>query len=173
MTLILTHAPTEETSEVAKEEFYSSLEKVCDAFPNSDVTRVLRDFNAEVGKVSYLYPACGGHSLHNETNDNGKWMINFALERDLAVTGTLYHHKDIHEVTWKSPENKICNQIDHTLVNRSPCTNVCDLRSKWGAGIQSDHFIVRAKIRLEVKRSEKTKESEINVWDIGKLKTKQ
>jgi len=29
-------------------------------------------FTAKVGKESYLYPACGGHSLHNETNDNGK-----------------------------------------------------------------------------------------------------
>jgi hypothetical protein len=72
LTLISTHAPTDETNEVAKEEFYSSLEKVCDAFPNSDMTRVLRDFNTEVGKEFYLYPAYGGHSLHNETNDNGK-----------------------------------------------------------------------------------------------------
>jgi hypothetical protein len=72
LTLISTHATTEETNEVAEEEFYSSLEKVCNAFPNSNMTRVLGDLNAEVGKESYLYPACGGHSLHNETNDNGK-----------------------------------------------------------------------------------------------------
>jgi hypothetical protein len=32
---------------------------------------------------------------------------------------------------------------------------------------------VRAKIRLKIKRSEKTKESEIKVWDTGKLKTKR
>jgi hypothetical protein len=37
---------------------------------------VLGDLNAEVVKEYYLYPACGGHSLHNETSDNGK---NFAL----------------------------------------------------------------------------------------------
>jgi hypothetical protein len=45
---------------------------------------VLRDFNTEVGE----YATCGGHSLHNQTNDNGKRMVNFALGRDLAVTGT-------------------------------------------------------------------------------------
>jgi len=33
---------------------------------------VQRDFNAKVGKESYLYSACGEYSLHNETNDNGK-----------------------------------------------------------------------------------------------------
>jgi hypothetical protein len=34
------------------------------------MTIILGDFNAKVGKESYLYPACGRHSLHNETNDN-------------------------------------------------------------------------------------------------------
>jgi len=47
---------------------------------------VLWDFNAGVGEESYLYPTCGGHSLHNKTNDNGKQMVNFELGRDLVVT---------------------------------------------------------------------------------------
>jgi hypothetical protein len=46
---------------------------------------VLWDFNAGVGEESYLYPTCGGHSLHNKTNDKGKQMVNFELGRDLAV----------------------------------------------------------------------------------------
>jgi hypothetical protein len=33
---------------------------------------VLKNFNAKVGKESCLYPACGGHNLHNETNGDGK-----------------------------------------------------------------------------------------------------
>jgi hypothetical protein len=88
--MISTHAPTEETNEVDKEEFYSSLEKVCAAVPNSNMKRALQGFNAKVGKESYLYPVCGGQNLHHETNDNGKRMIHFALGRDLAVTGTWF-----------------------------------------------------------------------------------
>jgi hypothetical protein len=34
------------------------LEKVYDAFPNSDMKRVLWDFKAEVGKESYLFFSC-------------------------------------------------------------------------------------------------------------------
>jgi hypothetical protein len=34
LTLMSTHAPTDEKDEVAEEEFYSSLGKVCDAVPN-------------------------------------------------------------------------------------------------------------------------------------------
>ena len=54
LTLMSTHYPTEEKDERTKDEFYSSLEKVCDAVPNYDI---------KFGKKSYLYPACGGHSL--------------------------------------------------------------------------------------------------------------
>ena len=56
---------------------------------------VLWDFNAGVGKESYLYPTCGGHSLHNKTNDNGKQIVNFSLGRDLAVKGTRYQHRHL------------------------------------------------------------------------------
>jgi endonuclease/exonuclease/phosphatase family metal-dependent hydrolase len=67
-------------------------------------------------------------------------MVNFAMGRDLAVAGTWYQHKDIHKVTWQSPDNKIYNQIDHILVDRRHYTNVCDVRSVRGAEIESDHF---------------------------------
>jgi hypothetical protein len=70
------------------------LEKVCDAVPNYYMKTVLLDFNSKVGKESYLFPACGGQSLHNKTNDDGKRMVNFALGRHLAVSRTWYQHKD-------------------------------------------------------------------------------
>jgi len=38
---------------------------------------VLRDFNTKVGEESCLYAMCGGHSLHNQTNENGKQMVNY------------------------------------------------------------------------------------------------
>jgi hypothetical protein len=70
--MISTHSPTEERVEAVKEEFYNSLKKACDTIPNYDMKIILGDFNAKVGKESYLHPACGMHSLHNETNENGK-----------------------------------------------------------------------------------------------------
>ena len=42
-----------------------------------------------------------------------------------------------------------------------------------GAAIESDHFLVRAKIRLKIKGSEKNKKSETQKWDIGKLNKKE
>ena len=75
------------------------MENVCDVLPNYDMNTVLRYFNNKVGEESYLNATCGGHSLHNETNDNGKRMVSFALGRELAVTGTWFQHKDFNKVT--------------------------------------------------------------------------
>jgi len=84
-------------------------------------------------------------------------MVDFALGRDFDVTGTWYQHKDINKVTWPSPDNKICNKVDHILLDRRYCTNICDVRSMRGVEMESDPFLVKAKIRLEIKRSEKAK----------------
>jgi hypothetical protein len=59
------------------------------------------------------------------------------------------------------------------LVDRRHCRNICDVRSMKDAEIESDHFLVGAKIKLKIKRSEKTKKSEIKKWDIGKLNKKE
>jgi hypothetical protein len=98
--LLSTQAPNEEKDEIAKEEFYSSLEKLCVAVPNYDMKTVLGDVNAKFGKEPYLYPACGRHSLQNKINDNGKLMVNTELGKNLSVTGTRYEHKDIHNFIW-------------------------------------------------------------------------
>jgi hypothetical protein len=50
LTLISTHTPTEEKLEVVKEEFYTSLEKVCDAVLNYDMKTLLGDFSAKLEK---------------------------------------------------------------------------------------------------------------------------
>jgi len=43
----------------------------------------------------------------------------------------------------------------------------------WSAEMHSDITLVRAKMRLKTKGSEKNKKSEIKKWDIGKLNKKE
>jgi hypothetical protein len=96
-------------------------------------------------------------------------MADFALGRDVAVNGTWFQYKDIHKVTWRSPDSQICNQIDHLLVDSRHCINVFDVRSLRGADTESDHYLVCAKLKIKIKWSEKIKRSEMSKWNINKL----
>ena len=58
------------------------------------------------------------------------------------------------------------------MVDRRQCTNVSDMRKMRSAEIESYHNSAKAKIRLKIKRSEKTKKRDIKKWDIGKLNKK-
>jgi len=49
--------------------------------------------------------------------------------------------------TWSSPVGKTHNQIDHTLIDRRWHSSVLDVRSFRGAGFDSDHCLVVAKVR--------------------------
>jgi hypothetical protein len=119
------------------------LEKVRDAVPRFVMKTGLWDFNAKVGKASHFTPSMWRAMTSQR---NGKLVVHFALGRDSAVTGTQYQHKDIQKVTWIQSDNKICNQLDNILADRRERKNICDVRSMRGAGIQTDHFLVRAKI---------------------------
>ena len=94
-------------------------------------------------------------------------MANFALGKDFALTRTLCQPT----VTWRSRDNKICNQIQHMFVRRH-CTNVCNVKRRR-AEMESEFFFLRAKIRLKIKRREKTKMNEIKILDICKLNKKK
>ncbi|PSN51671.1 hypothetical protein C0J52_09600 [Blattella germanica] len=157
ITMVSVHAPTEEKELDVKEEFYAHLERVTDSIPNYDMKITLGDFNVQVGK-----------SLHDETNDNGMRMVDFASGKDMAVTGTWFQHKNIHKGTWTSPDKKTINQIDHILVDRRHCSNVCDVRTRRGANIEPDHFLVCMKLRLKLKTNStgNTKGREVEKWNI-------
>ena len=49
--------------------------------------------------------------------DNGERLIDICQENNLVIGGTLITHKDIHKLTWTSPDGKTQSQIDHIIIN--------------------------------------------------------
>ena len=169
--LINGHTPTEESEDEQKEDFYETLENVYDKCPKNDIKILLGDFNAQVGQEDIYYPTIGRHSKHNVTNDNGKRLILFATSRNMTVGSTLFPHKVIHKVTWRSPDGNIVNQIDHILIDGRHKSNLMDVRTLRGFNIDSDHFLVMANVRARISNAKKNKKLVAEGYNIEALNT--
>lgn len=70
-----------------------------------------------------------------------EWIQCVKMEKSLCdfnemiITGTEFNHKEIPKLTLVSPNEKMKNKINHTLVNRKS-KNIGDRPA-------SDHFLVR------------------------------
>ena len=82
-------APSEEKSDESKDSFYEELEQVFNHFPKYHMKMLLGDFNAKVGRENIFKPTTGQESLHQDSNDNGVRLVNFATSKNLVVGGRL------------------------------------------------------------------------------------
>ena len=110
------HAPSVEKSDESKDSFYEELEQVFDHFPKYHTKKLLGDFNAKVGRENTFKPTIGQEGLHQDSNDNGVRIVNFATSKYLVVKSTIFPHRNIRKYTWTSPDGKTHNQIDHVLI---------------------------------------------------------
>jgi len=76
------------------------------------------DFNAKVRRENTFKMAIKNESLHEDSNDNGFRIVNFATSKYLVVKSTMFPHRNIHKYTWTSPDGKTHKQIDHILIYR-------------------------------------------------------
>ena len=150
-TVIQVYAPTEDSQEEDKDAFYDQLQAVLSAVPKHDVKIVMGDFNAKTGQQNKGHEESMGRHGLGVMNDNGERMINLCEMFNLVVTGTVFPHKNIHKATWKSPDGRTKNQIDHILISRQHRSSMLDIRAMRAADVGSDHYLVRGRIRLKLK----------------------
>ena len=60
---------------------------------------VLGDINAKVGREVILKPIIGQECLHQNSNDKGVRIVNFATSKNLVVKSTMFPHRNIHKYT--------------------------------------------------------------------------
>jgi len=112
------HAPSEKSDD-SKDIFYEELEQVFFYhFPKYHMKILLGDFNAKVGRENIFKLTIGNEILHQDSNDNGVRIVNFATSKTFFVKGMMFPHRNIHKYTWTSPDGKTHNQIDRILTDR-------------------------------------------------------
>lgn len=172
-TLICVHAPTEESEEEVKDQFYEKLEEVFDRQPRHDIKMIVGDMNAKVGREEIYRPTIGQHSIHETSNNNGVRLVDYAVSRNMTVSSTFFPHKRVHLETWMSPDGNTLNQIDHVLVERRYGSGVMDVRSYRGADCDSDHRMVLVRYRQRIANNKKEIGQKQKRFAVGKLKDEQ
>ena len=99
-----------------------------------------------MGRENIFKPTIRNESLHQDSNDNGVRIVDFATSKNL-VKSTMFPHRDIHKHTWASPGGKTHNQIDRILIDRRRQSSILDVRSFREADCDTDHYLVVAKVR--------------------------
>jgi hypothetical protein len=126
------------------------LEKTYENGPSSDTEIVLDNFNAKVGDEENARATFGKHSLHKESHENGRKLINYVTPLNMVVGCTIFSHRNIHKMAWRSPEGNTMNQIGHVLIGFKHCNNLLDVRSYRGANVISDRYLIIAEIRSRI-----------------------
>jgi endonuclease/exonuclease/phosphatase family metal-dependent hydrolase len=151
--LICAHDPTEEKNRDIKDIFCEDLETSVTKCPKNDVKILLGDFNAKVGSEDPESAIVGKYGLHKESNNNGLRLTGLANALSMVIGSTTFPHKNIHLNTWRSPDGKTTNQIDHVLIDARHKSNMMDIRSYRRTNTDTDHNSVITRIRAEINKS--------------------
>ncbi|XP_058828115.1 uncharacterized protein LOC131688008 [Topomyia yanbarensis] len=123
------------------------VEEMClDRCPRHDVKIVIGDLNAQVGQEVEYRPVIGRFSAHQQTNENGLRLIDFATSKNMVIRSTFFHHRLLHRYICRSPQQTE-TQIDHVLIDGRHFSDIIDVRTYQGANIDSDHYLVMVKLR--------------------------
>ena len=109
LTIILCYAPTNESDKEDKEDWYEQLQQAAAKVPQHDMLLIIGDMNAKVGSDnSNCERAMGKHGC-GVMNDNGERLVDYCLNNNYVIGGTIFAHRDIHKLTWKSPDGRTSN----------------------------------------------------------------
>jgi hypothetical protein len=153
VTIIQCYAPTNLAESETKDQFYQQLQETVDSSPKRDIIMILGDLNAKVGTNNRNRELHMGKHGIGEMNENGELFADFCVQNDLVIGGTIFKHKNIHKVTWISPDHNTQNQIDHICISRKWRRSLMDVRAYRGADVGSDHILLIGKLRVKIKKN--------------------
>ena len=173
LNIIQCYAPTNDAEEEKKDDFYQQLQAVIDKRGAKDMTILMGDFNAKIGPDNTGYDnIMGTHGL-GQMNENGERFADLCALNQLVIGGSIFPHKRIHKVTWRSPDHVTENQIDHICSSQKFRRSWRDVRAMRGADVSSDHHLLITAVRLRLKRYNNVNNNTRKKFNVGLLRSKE
>ena len=156
--IVSAYAPTDCSSESAKDSFYDALGALLQQVKTSDIVVVAGDMNAQVGRLSAAEARLGGRlGLDTRRTDNGDRLLQMCADHRLFLCSTNFRNSGNRLTTWCPPTNQRRTQIDHIAVSYRWRGSITACRSFWNTSVDSDHALVRCCFSLRFSGVRKTR----------------
>ena len=127
------------------------------------------DMNAKIGSYNNDRERAMGSQGCGTIFNNGERLVNFCLNNNCVIGGTIFQHKYIHKLTWKSPDGKTANQIDHVVINNKWRRSLNDVHTCRGANAGSHNYLVISRLKLCLRKAP-AKKNRPRKYNIPRLK---
>ena len=154
ISIIHIYAPTQDHEDKEIELFYDEIQTAIKNVKTDDILCVMGDLNAKVGKERTT-DITGQYGL-GTWNKRGERLIEFCQQSKLIITNTYFKQHPRKLYTWKSPDGDTRNQIDYILINKRFRNCVKQAKTYPGSDINSDHNPVVVKMKIQLKKLNKT-----------------
>ena len=153
---ICAYAPTLDSNEDDKTQFYRSLEELLNRVNHTDKLVLVGDFNARVGSDLDTWQGVLGHFGRRRMNDNGLLLAMKCSEHDLAITNTYFRVPDKWYGSWQHPRSKHVHLLDYIITKRKDMPDFHSTRVVRGAECGTDHGMVRSVVAFRLKTVNRT-----------------
>ena len=148
--LISAYAPTLDSPDEQKDEFYEDLSTLLCGIPTNQKIILLGDFNARVGTDYNTWRKVIGKHGIGVANANGNRLLSLCAEHKFVITNTVFQQCNKYKATWMHPRSKRWHLLDYIIVRQSDLSDIKLTRAVIPTTIWSDHRLVRSKLTLKV-----------------------
>lgn len=106
--------------------------------------------------------AMGKHGCGKMNNNIER--LDFCVDNNLVIGVFIFPHRNIHKLTWRSPDGRICNQIYHIIISGKCWRSLENVGVFWGANVWSDHNLINATVTLKLRQVKKEDQQSKTTW---------